>query len=64
MLVPVTFLLLLFPDGRLLSPRWRPVAWCAGVGIAGAFVVGGLLPGPLEDYPTVQNPYRDRLGAW
>ena len=57
-LVPVTFLLLLFPDGRLLSPRWRPVAWCAGVGIAGAFVVGGLLPGPLEDYPTVQNPYR------
>jgi hypothetical protein len=56
-LVPVTFLLLLFPDGRLLSPRWRPVAWCAGVGIAGAFVVGGLLPGPLEDYPTVQNPY-------
>ena len=44
-LVPVTFLLLLFPDGRLLSPRWRPVAWCAGVGIAGAFVIAGLRPG-------------------
>ena len=55
-LVPVTFLLLLFPDGRLLSPRWRPVAWCAGVGIAGAFVVGGLTPGHLQDYPTVPNP--------
>ena len=56
-LIPVTFLLLLFPDGRLLSPRWRPVAWCAGVGIAGAFVIAGLLPERLSDYPTVQNPY-------
>jgi hypothetical protein len=27
----VTFLLLLFPDGRLVSPHWRLVAWAAGV---------------------------------
>ena len=28
-----TFCLLLFPDGRLPSPRWRPVARLAGAGI-------------------------------
>jgi signal transduction histidine kinase len=56
-LVPSTFLLLLFPDGRLLSPRWRPVAWCAGVGIAATFVVQGLHPGPLSDHPEIKNPY-------
>jgi hypothetical protein len=56
-LVPATFLLLLFPDGRLLSPRWRPIAWCAALGIAGGFVTQGLTPGPLEDYPQLMNPY-------
>jgi hypothetical protein len=55
--VPATFLLLLFPDGRLPSPRWRPVAWCVGIGIIG-FVVGlALEPGRLEYYPQITNPY-------
>ncbi len=56
-LVPATFLLLLFPNGRLLSRRWRKVAWCAGLGIAGAFVTTLLTPGALDDYPQLTNPY-------
>jgi len=55
--VPTTFLLLLFPDGRLPSPRWRPVAWCAALGVIG-FVAGSALePGPLEEFPQIVNPY-------
>ena len=50
-------MLLLFPDGRLPSPRWRPVAWCAALGITG-FVVGlATEAGPLEDFPQIANPY-------
>jgi hypothetical protein len=56
-LVPSTFLLLLFPDGRLLSRRWRPVAWCAATAIAGGFVTQGLHAGHLSDYPQLMNPY-------
>ena len=30
----ITFPVLLFPTGKLLSPRWRPVAWLCGVALA------------------------------
>jgi hypothetical protein len=56
-LVPVAYLPLLFPDGRLPSRRWRPVAWCAALGIAAAFLTAGTQPGALEDYPNLTNPY-------
>jgi hypothetical protein len=55
--VPTTFLLLLFPDGRLPSPRWRPVAWCAVLGLTGFLAGYTLEPGPLEDFPEITNPY-------
>jgi signal transduction histidine kinase len=34
--VPMTFVLLLFPDGRLMSRRWHPIAWLAGIGLVAA----------------------------
>ena len=54
----ITFLLLLFPHGRLLSPRWRPVAWlAAAVTIAGSALLA-IVPWELLD-PGVpaQNPF-------
>jgi hypothetical protein len=55
--LPTTFLLLLFPDGRLPSPRWRPVAWGLVLGTAGSVVGYALEAGPLEDFPQITNPY-------
>jgi hypothetical protein len=49
--------LLLFPDGRLPSRRWRPALWLGLAGI-GLIVTGyALRPGPLDDpFATVSNP--------
>jgi len=55
--VPTSFLLLLFPDGRLPSTRWRPVAWCAALGVIGFVAGSALWAGPLEDFPQIVNPY-------
>jgi hypothetical protein len=51
------FLILLFPTGRLLSPRWRTVAWIAGVAIAASLISLALRPGPIRDFRTSQNPF-------
>jgi signal transduction histidine kinase len=50
-----TLLPLLFPDGRLPSRRWRPLAWFALGLIAFLAVAYAVAPGPL-DSPRVANP--------
>jgi hypothetical protein len=49
-------LLLLFPNGRLLSPRWRPVAWMVVGWIAGVAV--GNVASPLESWLGVEAPVK------
>src|SRR5918994_6115609 len=55
--VPMSLLLLLFPDGGLPSPRWRPVAWGVALGTAGGVVGSALEAGSLVDFPQITNPY-------
>jgi hypothetical protein len=50
------YLLLLFPDGRLPSRRWRPLAWLSGAVIVLLSVAEGLAPGPLENQGGIRNP--------
>ena len=52
-----TFLILLFPDGRLPSSRWRPVDWLWGAVITTNVVAGIFVPGPLPEVRDVRNPF-------
>ena len=47
----VTLVLLLFPDGRLPSPRWRPVAWLSAAAVLVATV--GLALGAVPRSSTL-----------
>ncbi len=50
--------LLLFPDGRLPSRRWRPAAAAALVGSGGLAVGYALRPGMLDEpFRSVTNPF-------
>ena len=51
-----SLLLLLFPAGRVPSPRWRPAAWLAVAGIIGVTVHEAFSPGRLETFPD-SNPF-------
>ncbi len=57
-----TFLPLLFPTGRLLSRRWRPVAVCAAGVIGAQMAAHVVIPGPFDlnsfggRTPLAQNP--------
>jgi signal transduction histidine kinase len=52
-----TLLLLLFPNGRLLSPRWGIVGRLAATVTAMLCAGFALLPGPLRYFGSVDNPF-------
>ena len=58
------YLILLFPDGRLPSRRWRPLAWLSGaviVLVSAGFV---LSPGPMDGLGGVRNPFGLEKFPW
>jgi signal transduction histidine kinase len=52
------YLILLFPEGHLPSPRWRGFAWAVAIGIAVGCIAILFLPGTFDDtgHPDVSNP--------
>jgi hypothetical protein len=59
-----TYVFLLFPDGRLPSRRWRPLAWLSGVTIFLASALVGLTPGPLQNLGGRRSPFGVLAFPW
>ncbi|MEA2509016.1 MAG: hypothetical protein QOG21_1098 [Actinomycetota bacterium] len=53
-----TFLILLFPDGHLPSPRWKPWAWLCGTTMVFIYAIITVSPGSFADqgFPGIRNP--------
>src|SRR5215208_1174358 len=59
-----TYVFLLFPDGRLPSRRWRPLAWLSGVVIVSVSVGVMLSPGSLDMPRGIGNPFGLEAAPW
>jgi MFS family permease len=59
-----TYVLLLFPDGKLPSRRWRPLAWLSGAVILLLSLGVMLAPGPLDNLGGVRNPFGIEGADW
>ena len=63
--VPLTLLLLLFPDGKLPSRHWRPAAWAAALGIVASTAGSAFEPGSWQALGgIVRNPYAVQSDLW
>jgi hypothetical protein len=57
----LTWIPLLFPDGHLPGPLWRPVAWAAAVLLAVGTIATAILPGSLQGFGVA--PLANPLGV-
>ena len=58
------YTILLFPDGRLPSSRWRPFALLAGAVMVLIPIAFVFTPGPLEGHPGMSNPFGLEAYPW
>ncbi len=60
----VALAFLLFPDGRLISRRWRPMALGCVLLIVPVGLHYALVPGPTEQFPAIDNPLAWTRLSW
>src|SRR5215216_4642546 len=59
-----TYVFLLFPNGRLTSRRWRPLAWLCGVVIVSVSIGVMLSPESLDMPRGIRNPFGLEAAPW
>jgi hypothetical protein len=60
---PFLFLAMLFPDGRLPTPRWRPFAWLVALVVAGGTVAVAIWPETAARFDSVTSPLGIEVAA-